>query len=180
MLIVDDEPYMAEPIRDGLRLGAIAADIAGDGDAAVELLGINAYDTAVLDRDIPGPSDDEVAERIVASGTRVTLWPRARRRRDVDCRQCSDPCRPDGRHPPTTGCGSSPSSIATARRTASLRPSGKRMTAAVLPLFDPTAGRSLCNVILRRCRPANKRDNSIARRAGYPSYLLLEGVRQFR
>ena len=32
VLIVEDEPYMAEAIRDGLRLEAIAADIAGDGD----------------------------------------------------------------------------------------------------------------------------------------------------
>ena len=31
VLIVEDEPYMAEAIRDGLRLDAIAADIAGDG-----------------------------------------------------------------------------------------------------------------------------------------------------
>ena len=45
--------YMAEAIRDGLRLEAIAADIAGDGDAALELLSVNAYDIAVLDRDIP-------------------------------------------------------------------------------------------------------------------------------
>ena len=55
VLIVEDEPYLAEAIRDGLRLAAIAADIAGDGDTALELLGINAYDIAVLDRDIPGP-----------------------------------------------------------------------------------------------------------------------------
>ena len=34
VLIVEDEPYMAEAIRDGLRLDAIAADIAGDGDQA--------------------------------------------------------------------------------------------------------------------------------------------------
>jgi two-component system response regulator VanR len=68
VLIVEDEPYMAEAIRDGLRLEAIAADIAGDGDTALELLSINVYDIAVLDRDIPGPSGDEVAERIVASG----------------------------------------------------------------------------------------------------------------
>ena len=61
---------MAEAIRDGLRLEAIAADIAGDGDTALELLSINAYDIAVLDRDIPGPSGDEVADRIVASGER--------------------------------------------------------------------------------------------------------------
>src|ERR671925_612921 len=69
VLIVEDEPYMAEAIRDGLRLEAIAADIAGDGDTALELLGINSYDLAVLDRDIPGPSGDEIARRIVASGS---------------------------------------------------------------------------------------------------------------
>ena len=64
VLIVEDEPYLAEAIRDGLRLQAIAADIAGDGDTALELLSINAYDIAVLDRDIPGPSGDEIAKRI--------------------------------------------------------------------------------------------------------------------
>jgi len=64
---------MAEAIRDGLRLEAIAADIAGDGNAALELLGINRYDIAVLDRDIPGPSGDEVAKRIVASGSGMPI-----------------------------------------------------------------------------------------------------------
>jgi two-component system response regulator VanR len=67
VLVVEDEPYMAEAIRDGLRLEAIAADIAGDGDTALELLNLNAYDIAVLDRDIPGPSGDEIAKHIVAS-----------------------------------------------------------------------------------------------------------------
>src|SRR5690606_17619774 len=32
VLVVEDELYLAEAIRDGLRLEAIAADIAGDGD----------------------------------------------------------------------------------------------------------------------------------------------------
>jgi two-component system response regulator VanR len=88
VLVVEDEPYMAEAIRDGLRLEAIAADIAGDGDTALELLSINAYDIAVLDRDIPGPSGDdiavldrdipgpsgdEIAERIVASGSGMPI-----------------------------------------------------------------------------------------------------------
>ena len=73
MLIVEDEPYMAEAIRDGLRLEAIAADIAGDGDTALELLSVNAYDIAVLDRDIPGPSGDEIAKRIVASGSGMPI-----------------------------------------------------------------------------------------------------------
>src|SRR5690348_3818336 len=60
---------MAGAIRDGLRLEAIAADIAGDGDTALQLLSINDYDIAVLDRDIPGPSGDDVATHIVASGS---------------------------------------------------------------------------------------------------------------
>lgn len=68
VLIVEDEPYLAEAIRDGLRLEAIAADIAGDGDTALELLSVNVYDIVVLDRDIPGPSGDEIARRIVAGG----------------------------------------------------------------------------------------------------------------
>ena len=55
VLVVEDELYMAEAIRDGLRLEAIAADIAGDGDTALELLSINAYDIAVLGRDLPAP-----------------------------------------------------------------------------------------------------------------------------
>jgi two-component system response regulator VanR len=73
VLLVEDEPLMAEAIRDGLRLAAIATDVAGDGDTALELLGANAYDIAVLDRDIPGPSGDEIARRIVASGTGMPI-----------------------------------------------------------------------------------------------------------
>ena len=69
VLIVEDEPYMADAIRDGLRLEAIAADVAGDGNTALELLRVNAYDIAVLDRDIPRPSGDEIARQIVASGS---------------------------------------------------------------------------------------------------------------
>src|SRR6201989_3287789 len=73
VLLVEDEPYMAEAIRAGLRLEAIAADIAGDGDTALELLSVNAYDIAVLDRDIPGPSGDDIAERIVNSGSGMPI-----------------------------------------------------------------------------------------------------------
>src|SRR5437879_10444317 len=73
VLIAEDEPYMAEAIRDGLRLEAIAADLADDGHTALELLRINAYDIAIIDRDIPGPSGDEVATHIVASGTGMPI-----------------------------------------------------------------------------------------------------------
>jgi two-component system response regulator VanR len=73
VLIVEDEPYMAEAIRDGLRLEAIAADIAADGGIALEMLRVNVYDIAILDRDIPGPSGDEIAERIVVSGSGMPI-----------------------------------------------------------------------------------------------------------
>jgi two-component system response regulator VanR len=73
VLVLEDEPYLADAIRDGLRLEAIAADTAGDGDTALALLGVHDYDIAVLDRDVPGPSGDEIAARIVASGTGMPI-----------------------------------------------------------------------------------------------------------
>lgn len=75
VLIVEDEIYLAEAIRDGLRLEAIAADIAGDGDTALEQLAVNAYDVVVLDRDIPGPDGDEIARRLAgeAASPRILM-----------------------------------------------------------------------------------------------------------
>ncbi|MGW9404180.1 response regulator transcription factor [Arthrobacter sp. NPDC055585] len=73
VLIVEDEPLLAEAVRDGLRLEAIAADIAGDGHTALGLLSVNSYDVAILDRDIPGPNGDEIANRIVGSGSGLPI-----------------------------------------------------------------------------------------------------------
>lgn len=69
VLIVEDEPLLGDAIRTGLRLEAIAADLAADVTTALELLRLNTYDIAVLDRDVPGPSGDEIAAHIVASGS---------------------------------------------------------------------------------------------------------------
>lgn len=73
MLVLEDEPLLADAIRDGLRLEAIAADLAGDGDTALELLSYTDYDVAVLDRDVPGTSGDAVAASIVHGGTGVPI-----------------------------------------------------------------------------------------------------------
>lgn len=75
VLIVEDEPYLAEAIRDGLRLEAISSDLAGDGDGALAQLAITAYDVVVLDRDIPGPNGDEIARRLSAqpAGPRILM-----------------------------------------------------------------------------------------------------------
>jgi len=66
VLVVEDEPFLAEAIRAGLRLEAIAADTVGEGFAALDQLAVHAYDVVVLDRDIPGLHGDEVCARIVA------------------------------------------------------------------------------------------------------------------
>ncbi|MFS4507537.1 response regulator transcription factor [Clavibacter sp. Sh2141] len=68
VLIVEDEPLLAASLRDGLRLEAITADIAPDGERAMEALAENPYDVMLLDRDIPGIDGDEVARRVVAAG----------------------------------------------------------------------------------------------------------------
>lgn len=75
VLVVEDEEYLAEAIRAGLRLEAIAADLALDGDAALESLSFNDYDVVILDRDIPGASGDEVCRQIVEQrlGCRVLM-----------------------------------------------------------------------------------------------------------
>lgn len=75
VLVVEDEVYLAEAIRSGLRLEAIAADLAFDGNAALESLANNAYDVVILDRDIPGPNGDEVCRQIVEQriGSRVLM-----------------------------------------------------------------------------------------------------------
>jgi len=60
VLIVEDERFLAEALRDGLRHESIAADIALDGDEALRSIAINEYDLLVLDRDIPGTHGDAV------------------------------------------------------------------------------------------------------------------------
>src|SRR5690606_22103549 len=65
VLIVEDEQFLAEAIQAGLRHEAIAADIALDGDTALDQLATHDYDIIILDRDLPGVSGDEVS-RIAA------------------------------------------------------------------------------------------------------------------
>ena len=65
VLIVEDELFLAEALQAGLRHEAIAADMAADGDTALELVAVNDYDVVVLDRDIPGTHGDEVCAIIV-------------------------------------------------------------------------------------------------------------------
>ncbi|MEU3308772.1 response regulator transcription factor [Nocardiopsis sp. NPDC055551] len=84
VLVVEDEVFMAEALQAGLRHEAIAADVALDGDAALERLGLNDYDVVVLDRDIPGTHGDQVCALIARDRphTRVLMLTAATRLRD--------------------------------------------------------------------------------------------------
>jgi two-component system response regulator VanR len=64
VLVVEDEVYLADALRDGLRREAIAADVVYDGDRALEYVEITDYDALILDRDIPGTHGDEVCRQV--------------------------------------------------------------------------------------------------------------------
>ena len=81
VLVVEDEEALAGALQAGLRRQAMAVDVALDAEAALELLGVNAYDVVVLDRDLPGLSGDELCGLIVAGhrSCRVLMLTAARR-----------------------------------------------------------------------------------------------------
>ena len=94
VLIVEDEPYMAEAIRDGLRLEAIAADIAGDGNTALEVAHVSTPTTS--------PSSTATSP-----GLRATRSPGASSPRAAACRSSCSP-RPTGSTTRPRGSGSAP------------------------------------------------------------------------
>ena len=75
VLVADDERVLADMVAEGLRRLSMAVDVVYDGDSALERLAVNRYDVAVLDRDMPGKTGDEVCRWIISSdsGTRVLL-----------------------------------------------------------------------------------------------------------
>src|SRR3954453_14133171 len=75
VLVADDERLPADTVAEGLRRLAMAVDVCHDGEAALERLSVHRYDVAVLDRDMPGRTGDELCRQVAAgaAGTRVLL-----------------------------------------------------------------------------------------------------------
>ena len=67
ILVVEDEPLLAETVAEGLRRAAHAVDVVHDGGAALERIGVHDYDVVVLDRNLPVVHGDEVC-RAIAEG----------------------------------------------------------------------------------------------------------------
>ena len=65
ILVVEDEPLLADAVAQGLRHAAHAVDVVYDGAAALERIDVNDYDVVVLDRDLPGVHGDEVCQALV-------------------------------------------------------------------------------------------------------------------
>jgi DNA-binding response OmpR family regulator len=68
ILLVEDEPRMAQVIAKGLREHSYAVDVAGDGDAALYQTSINDYDLILLDVLLPGPDGFEVCRELRTRG----------------------------------------------------------------------------------------------------------------
>jgi two-component system response regulator VanR len=64
VLLVEDEPVLADSIRTMLTRASFAVDVVHDGSVAMEWLTVNGYDVIVLDRDIPGTHGDDVCRQI--------------------------------------------------------------------------------------------------------------------
>jgi DNA-binding response OmpR family regulator len=75
ILVVEDEPLLADAVAQGLRHEAHAVDVAYDGAAALERVDVNDYDVVVLDRDLPVVHGDDVCRRLATKGseTRVLM-----------------------------------------------------------------------------------------------------------
>ena len=79
ILVVEDEPMLADAIAEWLRDESHAVDLAHDGAAALDRIFVHDYDVVVLDRDLPVVHGDDVCRQLTSSGvaTRVLMLPAA-------------------------------------------------------------------------------------------------------
>jgi len=68
ILLVEDEPRLAQVIAKGLREHSYAVDLAADGNAALYQTSINDYDLILLDVLLPGPDGFEVCRELRGRG----------------------------------------------------------------------------------------------------------------
>ena len=73
LLVVEDDAVIARVLRRGLVENAYAVDLIANGERALELASVNAYDAMVLDLMIPGADGFEVCRRLRASGSNLPI-----------------------------------------------------------------------------------------------------------
>ncbi|MGI8483418.1 MAG: response regulator transcription factor [Thermomicrobiales bacterium] len=67
ILVIEDEPELANFIGKGLRQAGFAVDLAADGEIALEKAASTFYDAVVLDRRLPGMHGDDVCRQLLAT-----------------------------------------------------------------------------------------------------------------
>ena len=67
VLVVEDHAELAESVARVLRRDGIAADVALDGEQALQRTAVVDYDVVVLDRDLPRLHGDEVCRTLLAN-----------------------------------------------------------------------------------------------------------------
>jgi DNA-binding response OmpR family regulator len=73
ILVVEDDPRLAEVLGRGLRGDGFSVDITGDGTRALELVRENEYDAVVLDVMLPGLNGLRVCARMREAGIWVPV-----------------------------------------------------------------------------------------------------------
>ena len=73
ILVVEDEPEVADLVRRALREAVWAADVVGTGAAALEALAVFDYDMVVLDLGLPDIDGFEVCRRWRARGGKTPI-----------------------------------------------------------------------------------------------------------
>jgi DNA-binding response OmpR family regulator len=75
VLLIEDEPLLAQRVAEGLRDRGFAVDVAPDGIDGLHKAGANRYDVVVLDRDLPLLHGDQVCTALTAGhgGARILM-----------------------------------------------------------------------------------------------------------
>lgn len=75
VLVVEDQPDLANSVARVLRREGMAVDVAYDGGAALERATVVEYDVVVLDRDLPVVHGDQVCRALIDRGaaTRILM-----------------------------------------------------------------------------------------------------------
>mgnify|MGYP005851386895 CR=1 FL=1 len=68
VLVADDDEQITRMLRRGLVLEGYGVDVASDGQQALRLAAVTAYDLIILDVMMPGPDGIEVCRRLRAGG----------------------------------------------------------------------------------------------------------------
>ena len=70
VLVIEDDPVLAETVGVGLRRADMTVDVALDGGSGLDRALHTDYDVIVLDRDVPVVHGDEICQRLLEAGRR--------------------------------------------------------------------------------------------------------------